>query len=302
MAATATIEISNITSSSINVVVTAYSTSNTTGPWYLNITTNNGMGGSPTYADHPVGGGSWYSPDTIPVVGKTYTVLFSTLRYDQNNPNTAFDATDALGKMYYSPFNLFIYKNGGVNSNPGTFILTSPHVTQITAGGGGGSVACFMAGSKILTPYGYVAVEDIYDNDIVLTADARPVPVNVFKTTVMTTKETAPYFIPKSVFGLQQDLYLSPWHAFQIRKGVWMKPQTASELYDSVLQYDVGKLVTYYHLEAPNYFKDNLVCNGVIVESFSGNQLVGMKGRMYTYNSKLKGYTRAASKRLALIN
>jgi hypothetical protein len=123
MAASATIEIANITSTSINITVTAISSGTNNGPWMFQITTNNGMGGSPTYQDHPVGGGSWYSPDALPIIGKTYTVLYSTLRYSQNNPNTTFDATAALSRMYYSPFNVIIYQNGGVNSNPGTFIL-----------------------------------------------------------------------------------------------------------------------------------------------------------------------------------
>ena len=173
-----------------------------------------------------------------------------------------------------------------------TFTFTNNSDYKFT---GSNDIPCFTAGSKILTPSGYVAVEDIRTGDIVFTADARPVPVNVLTTTVVTTKDTAPYLVPKHVFGLQQDLRLSPWHAFQIRKGVWMKPQTASELYDSVVQYDVGKTVKYYHLETPNYFKDNLVCNGVIAESYAGNQLVGMKARVYHYSSTLKGYTRLAT-------
>jgi hypothetical protein len=176
--------------------------------------------------------------------------------------------------------------------------LTAPNVTQITAGGssrGGGGIACFPAGAHILTPSGYRCVEDIHTDDSVLTSDARIVPVKVFSTTVKTTHDTAPYLIPKSVFGMPNDLRLSPWHAFQIRKGLWMKPQTASELYKDVIQYDCGETITYYHFEAPNYFTDNLVSEGSIVESFAANQLKGMTKSMYTYNSRLKGYTRLAS-------
>ena len=299
MAAVATIAISNITSSTINIVVTAYSTANTTGPWYFQITTNNGMGGSPTYQDHPTGAGTWYSPDSIPVLNKTYTVALNTLWYNPTNPNTNFVDSAALSRMYYSPFNVTILKNGATNSNPGTFILTAPYTTQITAGAdpnSGGGIACFTAGTQILTPTGYKAIETINAGDIVLTADARPVPAKLMKTNFVSTKETAPFLVPKATFGLQQDLRLSPWHAFQIKKGLWMKPQTASELYDTVKQYDVGKQMTYYHLETPNYFKDNLVANGTTVESFANQQLKNITTRPYTYNATLKAYTRISGK------
>jgi hypothetical protein len=81
-----------------------------------------------------------------------------------------------------------------------------------------------------------------------------------------------------------------------MKKGLWMKPMSALELGMPVQQYDLGKSVTYYHFEAPNFFKDNFVCDGTVVESFGGLQTKDMKGRVYTYNSALKGYTRAAGK------
>ena len=213
-----------------------------------------------------------------------------------NVPGT--EAISSLDLYVYNTTTSTYDKTATINKKEGTtttftHIFTSNSDYQLRDSGG--NIPCFTTGSMILTPSGYVAVEKIRNNDIVLTSDGRAVAVNALTTTVMTTKDTAPYLVPKHVFGLQQDLRLSPWHAFQIRKGVWMKPQTASELYDSVIQYDVGKTVTYYHLETPNYFKDNLVCNGVIVEAYAGNQLMGMKSRMYHYSSTLKGYTRLAT-------
>jgi hypothetical protein len=112
-------------------------------------------------------------------------------------------------------------------------------------------------------------------------------------------KDSAPFFIPKNSISMgcpTADLRLSPWHAFQMKKGLWMKPMSALELGMPVKQYDIGKSVTYYHFEAPDYFKDNFVCDGTVVESFGVLQTKDMKGRVYTYNSNLKGYTRAAAK------
>jgi hypothetical protein len=133
-----------------------------------------------------------------------------------------------------------------------------------------------------------------------MTADGRQVPVKSYSVTVENTdNSSAPFFIPKNSISMgcpNADLKLSPWHAFQIKKGLWMKPMSAFELGMPVQQYDLGKSVTYYHFEAPNYFKDNFICDGTVVESFGGLQSKDMMGRVYTYNSTLKGYTRVAAK------
>jgi hypothetical protein len=166
--------------------------------------------------------------------------------------------------------------------------------------GTGGGVPCFVAASNILTPTGYKSAADIKTGDLLMTADGRQVPVKSFSYTVeKTDKESAPFFIPKNSISMgcpNADLKLSPWHAFQMKKGLWMKPMSALELGMPVKQYDLGKSVTYYHFEAPDFFKDNFVCEGTVVESFGVSQIKGMKSRVYKYNANLKGYTRAASK------
>jgi hypothetical protein len=184
--------------------------------------------------------------------------------------------------------------------NSGDSLISGGFYYLYSYGGGGGGVACFVAASNLLTPTGYKSAKDIKTGDLLMTADGRQVPVKSHSFTVeMADKESAPFFIPKNSISMgcpTADLRLSPWHAFQMKKGLWMKPMTAFELGMSVQQYDIGKPVTYYHFEAPNYFKDNFVCESTVVESFGGIQTKDMKGRVYTYNSSLKGYTRVAAK------
>jgi hypothetical protein len=163
-----------------------------------------------------------------------------------------------------------------------------------------GGVPCFVAASNLLTPTGYKSAKDIKTGDLLMTADGRQVPVKTYSFTVeKTDKDSAPFLVPKNSISLgcpNADLKLSPWHAFQMKKGLWMKPMSAFELGMPVKQYDLGKSVTYYHFEAPDYFKDNFVCEGTVVESFGVLQTKSMKGRPYTYNANLKGYTRTATK------
>ena len=154
-------------------------------------------------------------------------------------------------------------------------------------------VPCFPAGTRILTASGYKAVETLVQGELVLTADGRQVPVKIYgKHLPVTTSATAPYRVPKGTFGLQNDLILSPDHAFLIRKGVWMIPKRAALLSDRVEQIGVGSPVTYYHLECPSYLRDNLVVDGAVVESYGGKQ---QSKSPYTYSESLKGYTRAAA-------
>jgi hypothetical protein len=211
-------------------------------------------------------------------------------------------ATIVGGPLTYSPgdtFNVAI-KNKGVggqfrfaDNNTGRNITTFNDVT--VPGGGGGGVSCFVAASNLLTSTGYKSAKDIKTGDLLMTADGRQVPIKAFTFTVKTDKTSAPYFIPKNSLARNvpaNDLRLSPWHAICLGNGLWQKPQSAAELNPgSVTQYDIGKDVQYYHFEATNYFTDNFICEGTVVESFSSKQLIG-KARPYTWSAKYQAYTR----------
>lgn len=150
-------------------------------------------------------------------------------------------------------------------------------------------------GTKILTADGYKPIETLKQQELVLTADGRQVPVKIYgKIITKTSDRTAPYLIPANSLGKnypKKDLKLSPDHAFMVRKGVWMIPRKAALISDKVVQYRVGESVTYFHLECPNYFRDNLVIeDGVVAESYASSQ--ANYTCPYTWSEKLQGYTR----------
>ena len=152
---------------------------------------------------------------------------------------------------------------------------------------------CFPTGTRILTVDGYKKVEDLVAGELVMTSDGLRVPIKIYEADLsITTTETAPYRIPKGTFGPAapaNDLILSPMHFFQIKKGLWMLPKLAATLSDKVEQIMVGSPITYYHIECPQYLRDNLIVDGTIVESFGAEQLTT---KPYTYNARLKGFTR----------
>jgi len=79
-------------------------------------------------------------------------------------------------------------------------------------------------------------------------------------------------------------------HAILDNKGVWHIPQVAAKDNDKVTQYDVGKPVTYYHIECPDFYRDNLIAEGAVVESFKNKQ--GTRDIVYEWVEDLKGFRR----------
>jgi hypothetical protein len=169
--------------------------------------------------------------------------------------------------------------------------FTTTHLTYFSASA---YVPCLVAGTRVLTAGGYKAVEELKAGDLIRTADNRIVPFRLFTTMISaTSSETAPYTIPARTFGASpaKDLTLSPYHAIQSAPGVWQIPKYASRMFEGIAQAPAGQPITYYHVELPNYFKDNLVVEGTVTESYGNKQTAGMK-TVYKFNPGLNGFVR----------
>jgi hypothetical protein len=173
-----------------------------------------------------------------------------------------------------------------------TYEFTTTHLTYFSAEE---YVPCFVAGTRILTAEGYKAVETLTTDDLIRTADNRIVPFRMFKTSIVATSpETAPYTVPANTFGRacpKKEMTISPYHAIQSAPGVWQIPKYASQMFSGITQAPAGRPITYYHLELPNYFKDNIVAEGTVVESYGNRQTAGMKA-VYRLNAERTGFTR----------
>jgi hypothetical protein len=157
------------------------------------------------------------------------------------------------------------------------------------------TVACFVEGTRILTPNGYKAIETLSQDDTVLTSDNRVVKIKIFTTYIENVSEVnAPYLVEANAFGHNNPelpLRLSPIHKVLICDGVWTSPQIATKNNPLVTQYGVGQSVRYYHLECENYFTDNLVAEGAVTESY-GRFAVA---KVWIWNDELNGFTRVSN-------
>jgi Hint domain len=80
------------------------------------------------------------------------------------------------------------------------------------------SVPCFVAGTRIETPDGPVAVEDIQPGDLVMTRDEGPQPVRWSgRRHVEAQGDLAPIHIRAGTFGQHDDLLVSPQHRVLVR-------------------------------------------------------------------------------------
>jgi hypothetical protein len=174
--------------------------------------------------------------------------------------------------------------------------MTVNSTYTISSGGSGSGVVCFATGARILTKNGYKAVETLTPEDRLVTSDGRSTCFKLLSMTIdVTTSETAPYRIEAHAFGRNipaAPVFLSPIHMMQIRKGVWTCPKVAVRENTNVKQYGVGESVTYYHVRCGSYLRDNLVTEGMTVESLGTKKELNGAMSAYTWNPRLKGFTR----------
>jgi hypothetical protein len=157
-------------------------------------------------------------------------------------------------------------------------------------------IPCFAEGTRILTQNGYKAIETLTSNDLLITADNRTVTFKRLKTTLRTTTGiTTPYLIQPHAFGRNlpsAPIRLSPTHKIQLRKGLWISPYQAALTNPLVTQCEIGGPMTYYHLECKEYLRDDLVTEGLVVESFGSRKATGGRKDIYTWSKRLNAYTR----------
>jgi len=163
--------------------------------------------------------------------------------------------------------NLFIYISGSVSFGGDTIIQASS--------------ACYAKGTKILTTRGFQPIENLKENDKVITRGrieknkyhlkkqfkATPITwISKFKARNM-TKHTAPICIRANALGENcpfEDLYVSPNHG--ILRNDELVPSSQLVNGHTIFQDFNHDSIEYYHLELETH--STILANGVLAESY----------------------------------
>jgi hypothetical protein len=133
------------------------------------------------------------------------------------------------------------------------------------------NVNCITEDTKILTPSGYIRVDQLCIGDEVITDKKKIVKIkNIMKDEFDGTPETYPYLIKQGSIAPNyppKNVKLSGNHMIEYG-GKWIAPSRSNMF----KQIKVDK-VKYYHVQLQNYVTDNLVVNGgAVVESYTGDE------------------------------
>ncbi len=154
------------------------------------------------------------------------------------------------------------------------------------------SLNCLLHGQRILTNNGFVEVEKLKEKDLIVTGDGRVVPiVKIHSSKVFAEKSNIPVRIPENYFSENypsKSVFLSQAHSIQIIKDdkvQWFNYRDCAN--DESLLFDDKKpLIDYYHIELPNYYNDNIVCEGgLIVEPHGGYKVCYGKDYIFEKDS-----------------
>jgi len=194
---------------------------------------------------------------------------------------------------------VIVVDSGAFGGEGGSYVISySPETTPAVNQPPGGTI-CFGAGTRLLTADGYKAIDTLTVADKIVTSDGRIVAAKgIWFEIPVTTKATAPYRVEAHAFGHNKPaapIVLSPNHKIQISPRLWTSPEDAAANGNKrVIQFGVGKSMRYCHLECEDYLRDNLVAEGLVVESLSAPG--AFKGvQVYTWNARLKAYTRISA-------
>jgi hypothetical protein len=134
---------------------------------------------------------------------------------------------------------------------------------------------CFYPGTRIATPSGDVAVEDLQEGDLVLTTNGA-MPIRWMGQSHVHTRfadplRSLPVRIAAGALGdglPTRDLLVSPDHAICL-DGVLVQAGALTGMPGISREYDVPEQFIYYHVELPSH--ELMLAEGVLAESFVDN-------------------------------
>ena len=133
------------------------------------------------------------------------------------------------------------------------------------------SLACLAIGTKILTPSGYVLIENLSIGDKLITGDKRITKVTKIVKSKVFRENLRAFTIKKGTFNAIEDTILTEWHSILDNK------QLIPVKYIKSLQNNKLKVrepyIIFYNLGLTNKRLDTIIANGIIVEGYGDREL-----------------------------
>lgn len=132
-----------------------------------------------------------------------------------------------------------------------------------------GEEICFTDTCDILTKDGYRNIKDINVGDKVMTASGIEMKVIKKYVNKVKTNNYKPCLIEKNKYGINipsKDTYITSGHAYYVN-GKWTHPfrENLKYKWNSDDEY-----ITYYNIKLENFKDGDIICNGMIMESWDG--------------------------------
>jgi hypothetical protein len=230
------------------------------------------------------------SETTNPILGTTAAILLTLPSYSGYSSITA---TEINSDGSTGPISTLTKVSGTGADFSGSIVVNSTYTINPA------NVSCFVSGTRVLTQNGYKAVETLTESDRIVTSNGSTSSFKLMKASLtLTTEATAPYLIAAHAFGHNvpsAPVSLSPRHMIQMRKGLWTCPRLASKTNTRVKQYGIGHPITYYHIQCESYLRDNIITEGMIVESYGTLKDTHGADSAYTWSKRFNALTRMSA-------
>lgn len=189
--------------------------------------------------------------------------------------NNALNSLTNLTVVDFQGASITIGNNAFAPSGTGTLYLADTNLaSEFTSNGLTGwtvvdGEVCLTNTCDILTPNGYVNVSKLKEGDLVLTTENKILPIQkLYKRKHYINDKNCPVLIKKNMFGNNlpfKDTYISDKHGYKVN-GVWQV-----DILDNKLEKNwSNNYVIYYNLKIGDIFRDNLIVNGIEMESWDG--------------------------------
>ncbi len=134
-------------------------------------------------------------------------------------------------------------------------------------------ITCFLEGQKVLTKRGYIEVENITSDDVIITHDNKLVKIkNIHKTTALPKYQNLPVCIPSNFFSKNypsKNVYISQAHKILVGNS-WVAPIEFPEyIRNKIIMKEYKQMINYYHIELFDINDSIITDGGLIVESYN---------------------------------